>query len=91
MNPFSRHLSRSSRRSSQGARNVPALLLGLSILVCLALPPSRSEASGLNLTVNTLADEDDGIGVGSISLRDAINAANGLPGPHFISFWARSR
>ena len=40
----------------------------------------------LSITVNTLADENDGIGVGGISLRDAIAAANAAPGAETIDF-----
>ncbi|HUO07342.1 MAG TPA: choice-of-anchor Q domain-containing protein [Phycisphaerae bacterium] len=36
--------------------------------------------------VNTLVDESNGINVGNVSLRDAINAANANPGPDSISF-----
>lgn len=35
-------------------------------------------------TVTTLADENDGIGVGGVSLRDAIAAANAMPGPDVV-------
>ncbi|MGG6293067.1 beta strand repeat-containing protein [Leptolyngbya sp. AN02str] len=37
-------------------------------------------------TVNTLADENNGIGVGGVSLREAINAANANPGQDTIRF-----
>src|SRR5262245_41519719 len=55
--------------------------------------PTRLQLSALEdrsvpttFTVNTLVDENDGIGVGGISLRDAINAANAdvTAGPHTI-------
>ncbi|MEL7034615.1 MAG: calcium-binding protein, partial [Cyanobacteria bacterium J06592_8] len=37
-------------------------------------------------TVNTLVDENDGIGVGDVSLRDAITEANSTPGADTIEF-----
>ena len=36
--------------------------------------------------VNTIIDEDDGIAIGNVSLRDAINEANVNPGPDEITF-----
>ncbi|NEO16511.1 MULTISPECIES: choice-of-anchor Q domain-containing protein [unclassified Moorena] len=37
-------------------------------------------------TVDTLIDENDGIGTGGVSLRDAIEAANNTPGDDIIDF-----
>ena len=37
-------------------------------------------------TVNTLIDENDGVNVGAVSLRDAIAAANATAGPDIIEF-----
>ncbi|MCA9255266.1 MAG: hypothetical protein KDA33_06490 [Phycisphaerales bacterium] len=51
------------------ARLTTALLIGI-----LAMATTVSAAT---ITVDTLTDENDGVGVGGISLRDAINEANG--------------
>jgi predicted outer membrane repeat protein len=39
-------------------------------------------------TVNTLVDENDGVGLGNVSLRDAVAAANANPGDDTITFAA---
>lgn len=38
------------------------------------------------IVVNTTADENDGVGLGGVSLRDAITLANTLPGHNAIAF-----
>lgn len=45
-----------------------------------------SSATAANFVVNTLADENDGVGTGGISLRDAINAANADAATDTITF-----
>src|SRR5215510_1419349 len=54
----------------------------------LQLAALEERAVPATYTVNTLVDEDDGIGTGGVSLRDAIKAANvdASPGPHTIDF-----
>jgi len=52
-------------------------------------PTRRQTAAGLNLVVNTLADENDGdYSVGDLSLREAIGLANGSSGADTIMFAA---
>ncbi|MBL8879053.1 MAG: hypothetical protein JNG88_08025 [Phycisphaerales bacterium] len=59
-------------RRHQNART-PIMAASLVIVACL-------RAASADYVVNTLADENDGVGSGGISLRDAINAANGAAG-----------
>lgn len=59
---------------------------GRSLLLCAALASSAVAASAATFTVNTLVDENDGVAVGGISLRDAINAANASAGADEIAF-----
>ena len=47
----------------------------------------RQTIAGLNLVVDTAADENDGdYSAGNLSLREAIGLANGSPGAHTITF-----
>jgi len=48
----------------------------MQIAVCFLALTASSAAHAATITVNTLVDENDGVGSGGISLRDAINEAN---------------
>lgn len=69
------------RGNSQRARfmrnSAPCLLF---VVLCTA------SANAATYTVNTLVDENDGIGTGGVSLREAIDAANANAGTDAITF-----
>ncbi len=54
--------------------NLPRMMMQIGVF-CFALT-AASAARAATITVNTLVDENDGVGTGGISLRDAIDEAN---------------
>lgn len=70
---------------------MPTFARRLSLVVLLALlaalAPMARPALALNLTVNSIADPGDGsCTVADCTLREAINQANAVAGPHTITF-----
>lgn len=79
LRPWGQAMHAANSSPSIRNRQTPIMAATLVIVACV-------HAARADYVVDTLADENDGVGTGGISLRDAINAANGAAGDDAITF-----